>query len=37
MISFNNFYEAINTVLDKHGPVALKTRLWIAIQNSITN
>ena len=37
MTSFNNFYEAINTVLDKHKPVALKTKLWIAIQNSVTN
>ena len=44
-LSFNNFYEAINTVLDKHAPhqkvekytLKLKTKPWIiaAIQNSI--
>ena len=44
-LSFNNFYEAINAVLDKHAPyqkvkkyiLKLKTKPWITagIQNSI--
>ena len=44
-LSFNNFYEAINAVLDKHAPyqkvkkyiLKLKTKPWItaSIQNSI--